>query len=375
LRDARKGLAMKIDTFDSAMNPLEKVEWLEPLVEPRSDPELERWVMEQRGSLDPHTPYFADCPWIIRADVRLDAGYIHINDLMGLVYLTISRDNSCRFCYGASRLLMRLGGLSDADIERLERDIETAAVAPRTRLALDYARRVSRCNPPPAEVDRQALLAVGFDATGVKELGFWAADVVFHNRFATLLALPPFAEQITDKSLFARLRDDLKQLFAQTATPAKPESLTDDLKSGPYSDVVLALDGLVQARILRTVIDDAWASTQLRARTKALIFAVIARGLGSAAAEREARRLLAEEGLRGEQVERAITHLSSSGLDAAEARILPYVRETIWVQAPSAQRRSRDLRGHLSAGQFLETVGIAALANMICRLALVLEVA
>jgi alkylhydroperoxidase family enzyme len=271
---------------------------------------------------------------------------------------------------------MRLQGFSESDVERIERDVETATTQPKIDLALDFARRVSRSNPPPGDTDKQALRDAGYDDTAIKEIAFQAADVIFHNRMGTLLALPLDDHALLeDKGLFATLRDEFKHLFAQTSTPSKPEKLSDELKTGPYSNVVIALDGIIQARMLRTIIDEAWASPHLPTRTKALIFAVIARGLGSKPAEEEAYRLLGAEGLAPERVDMILAHLSAPELDEIETRILPYVRETIWYQAPTAQRRGRELRAQLSNEQFLETVGIAALANMVCRLPLVLDAA
>ena len=358
------------------MKALLDVEWLEPLVEAREDSELQSWLRRNAPSDYPHAPYLADCPWMLHADVYLDESYIHINDIAGLIYMTVSRDNSCRFCYGAVRFLLRLQGMSEAQIDGLEREIDTAALEPRVNKALDFARRVSRSNPPPGDDDKRALRDAGYGDTAIKEIAFQAVDAVFHNRMATLLALPLGAsELLNDKGLFAALREEFARLWAKLMTPATPERLTDELKTGPYSNVVVALDGIVQARILRRVLDEAWASPNLPTRTKALIFGVIARGLGSAPAEREAYRLLAAEGWAADRVDAILAHLAAPELDQLEARILPYVRETIWYQAPAAQRRSRELRAWLGNGQFLETVGTAALANMVCRIPLVLDVA
>jgi alkylhydroperoxidase family enzyme len=264
--------------------------------------------------------------------------------------------------------------MSESEIERLERDVDAAAIEPRINLALDYARRVSRSNPPPGDSDKQALRDVGYDDTAIKEIAFQAADVIFHNRMYTLLALPiGFSEMLKDKSMFDVLREQVARLLSKIRTPVNPEKLAEALKTGPFSNVVLALDGIVQARLLRTVLDEAWASPNLPARTKALIFAVVARALGSQASEKEARRLLGIEGLAADRIDMILAHLSASELDEIETHILPYVRETIWYQAPTAQRRGRELRTRLTNAQFLETVGIAALANMVCRLELVLE--
>lgn len=200
--------------------------------------------------------------------------------------------------------------------------------------------------------------------------------MIFHNRMATLLALPiGYSEILNDRSMFVTLREQFAQLITQIHTRGKPEMLADTLKVGPFSNIVVALDGIPQARVLRTIIDEAWVSPNLPTRTKALIFAVIARALGSEATEKEARRLLELEGLAADRTDIVLAHLSAPELDEIEARILPYVRETVWYQAPTAQRRGRELRSQLTNGQFLEAVGIAALANMVCRLGLVLDMA
>lgn len=359
------------------MNDINNVEWLDqPLVEAREDPELEKWINENAPSVMLNAPYLADCPWMLRADVYLDETYVHITDIASLIYMTVSRDNSCRFCYGAVRLLMRLGGMADAEIVELENQMDTVAAEPRVRLALDYARRVSRANPAPGENERQALRDAGYDDTGIKEIAFQAADVIFHNRMSTLLALPiDMLAAPEEKSVFDSFSELFTKLFKQLDTPSAAENLTEDLKAGPYTNVILALDGIKQARLLRKIIDEAWQSPHLPTVMKLLIFAVIARGLGSRAAETESYRLLAAEGLSPDRVDAIVANLSGPELDENQSQILAYVRETIWYQAPVAQRRGRELRARLTNAQFLETVGIAALANMVCRLPLVLDVA
>lgn len=188
------------------------------------------------------------------------------------------------------------------------------------------------------------------------------------------MALPPrAAERIAGSPLGSLLRFRFKKLLQRVQTAGAPEALRDEHKTGPYTNVVVLLDGMPHARILRGVIDSAWASPHLPPRTKALVFAVIARGLESLPAEREARRLLAAEGLGTEPVDEVLAHLASPELDPMESLILPYVRETIWCRPAPVQQRGRELRQELGDARFLETVGIAALANMVCRLALALD--
>jgi alkylhydroperoxidase family enzyme len=96
--------------------------------------------------------------------------------------------------------------------------------------------------------------------------------------------------------------------------------------------------------------------------------AVVARGLACAAVEREAKRELDAEGLDATAVDEILTHLGSPRLDAGETAIVRVARESIWYRPIDIQRQARTLREQWSEGQFLEFIGVAALANMICRL-------
>jgi alkylhydroperoxidase family enzyme len=142
---------------------------------------------------------------------------------------------------------------------------------------------------------------------------------------------------------------------------------------GPFSPAVLALDGLPVAFALRDVIDDAWSSSILPLRTKAFVFAVVARGLGSDWAERHARAMLLTAGMTEQGCEEVLAHLSGAELTPAEAALGPLVRETVWYRTTSVQRHAHRVRPRFSAEEFLEFVGIAALANAVCRLSAVVD--
>ena len=68
-------------------------------------------------------------------------------DLIDRIHLVVSQDNSCRYCYGVQRAILRIHGLTDADIERLVRDGQTHDASPAERAAMEFARRVSRADP------------------------------------------------------------------------------------------------------------------------------------------------------------------------------------------------------------------------------------
>jgi len=297
-------------------------------------------------------------------------------ELAELSALVVSRDNSCRFCYAGSRLLLRVTGMSEARIESVEAGLATAEIEPRVRLALEFVRRLSRCNPPPAAADVQALLDAGFSREELLELCFVTVQYVAANRLTTLVAVPAERVERLDRSwIVTPLRLLAGRLRKSRYRQRSPAALSPEQNSGPFSAEVAGLEGLPCAHTLRGILDEAWASPFLRQRTKALAFAVAARGLGAKRVEQEAFELLAATGLQAEEVEEVLAHLASPSLDPVESALLPFVRETLWYEPAPLQRRARELTKTLSEEQLLEGVGIASYANSVCRLSRVLEVA
>ena len=154
---------------------------------------------------------------------------------------------------------------------------------------------------------------------------------------------------------------------------ARSLPLPADAGSGPFGYIVSALGDLPAARYLYDLIDKAWQSPILPRRTKALIFAVIARALDCPLPEREAIRLLSEEGLASEDVLQILSHLASAKLDTTEAVIVPFARDTVWYRPAQIQQQGRALRERLTQAQFLEVVGVSAAANAICRLSVLVK--
>jgi hypothetical protein len=80
------------------------------------------------------------------------------------------------------------------------------------------------------------------------------------------------------------------------------------------------------------------------------------------------RQALEGEGLNESAVAQVLTHLDAPELDPVERLLVPFARETIWYEPVSVQRRARALCDRLSGPQLLEAIGVAALANGLCRL-------
>jgi hypothetical protein len=65
--------------------------------------------------------------------------------------------------------------------------------------------------------------------------------------------------------------------------------------------------------------------------------------------------------------------LSSRRLDAREARVVPFARETVRYQTSVIQTRMREVSGDLSPAEMTELIGTISLANAVCRLSVLLD--
>ena len=362
------------------MSAMDTVEWEACLLEPLHDRDAERHIRKALGFVPPAATYFTDCAWIIRTIAAFNKSqlFAHLDhSLLDFVALVVSQDNSCRYCYAATRSVLKILGIPDARIRRLEEDFLTADLSAPERLALELARRVSHARPLATAADAAPLLDAGYSREAVIELAVLAALNVFHNRISTLPALPPESVDALARQWWVRLFRPLVARRIRPRRPARPpaQPLPADALQGPFAPFIGALAGLPAAPRLRAVVDDAFASPILSRRAKGLVFAVVARGLGCPLSEWEATQVIIEQGLRREQVEDVLANLSSPALEPIEILIVPFARETIWYQPAQIQRRAVALRSSLTRAQFVELVGVAALANAMCRLSVAVALA
>lgn len=353
-----------------------EMEWEASLLPPTLvAADVERDIRRQLGGVPSWLTRIGRVPWLARAlAMMMSKPVAHLDpNLCELVLLVVSQDNSCRYCFGVQRTMLRILGFREAYIARLERDIHLAELSSAEQTALQFARRVSRADPRPSAADYGALTRAGFSRAAAAELAFVAAATVFANRVATLLALPPDPVEIMAERPIFRL---LRPLIARRVRtrPRRPEPLPRP-NDGPWAAVVATLDGSPAAGVLRRVIDQGWASDVLPTRTKLLILAVVARALGCVTSEAEARARLEREDLGAGDVDVILATLASPRLDAREAQLVPFARETAHHQDPvRLQRRMREVTRGLEPAEILEAVGTMALANSICRLSVLLDI-
>ncbi len=355
---------------------LQNVAWEPCLLEAKHDAGLERYARRKTGVPWPTIRYFVDCPWLARALVDLHPEYgllirldVHLADLIALV---VSQENSCRYCYAAVRTLLRIQGMSEARIQRMEQDLTREDLGPQALAAVAFARTQSRSVPTVADGVKKELLAAGFDAETMKEIAFVVASTDFMNRASTIPAIPWLGvERIPDRLHVRLLRPLIARVLESHRSRGRPAAPVRPAVY-PYAGLVAAYAGSPIAAALAQVLEGMWSSPLLTRRCKLLMFAVIARGIGCGACAAEADPILREEGLSDGAVAQVLTHLDAPELDPMERLLVPFARETIWYEPAPLQRRARAVREQLTGAQFLEALGVLSLANGLCRLGAVL---
>jgi AhpD family alkylhydroperoxidase len=334
--------------------------------------ELATEVKRRNGMLPAWATYLAAVPWVVRATSRVvesRLAYMPLS-LVDLIGLVVSRDNSCRYCYGATRTLLKLHGHRDDEIDRIERELHRSTLSRQEQIALDFARKVSHANPRATTLDRDALAQAGYTPPVVAEIAFTAAFAGFPNRISSFFALPPERFEKWVENPIVRLVRPLlsRQLRLKPVPPEPPGAIAP-----PCADVIAALGDSPTANVARAIVDDAFGSAILPRRTKMLMLAVIGRALGCDHAEGEAREALAPLGFSSGDIDDALANLGSAKLDRRDTLLVQFARQTVRYQPAAIQRRTRELLPTLSTEEVIEAVGVAALANAVGRLSVLLE--
>ena len=351
---------------------LQQVEWESCLVEPFPDPALQSYARRRWGIPNPMITYFASVPWLARAVIDLHPEYgllMHLDQTVAdLVVLVVSQENSCRFCYAAVRGLLWAQGMSWARIQRMEQDLTRADLPPRTMAAVAFGRSQSRSGPAGARAARETLRRSGLGVDEMKEIAFTAALTDFNNRAHTIPAIPAYPIESMPDRLYVRLLRPLLGLIVKRHRYRGQPTVLDPVPPYAYGRLVETYAGSPIGAILARTLAEMWASPHLTRRCKLLMLAVIARGLGCEVCAPEVSEALRREGLKESTLAQVLTHLDAPELDAIERLLVPFARETIWYEPAPLQRRARMLRDRLSGPQLLEAIGVASLANGLCRM-------
>jgi alkylhydroperoxidase family enzyme len=322
--------------------------------------------------------YIAQCRWLREATLLLDLykpQYLSMR-LFHIGAMVTSQENSCRYCYGANRAFLKMLGYRESLIDRIERDVQLAELDARERAFIQFARNLARSSPRPARAEREALLRLGYPPREVAEMAFLIAVGCFYNRVATLLACPPEAnfERFVASPMgrLMGLAGPLLRPLLQHKRPMAALPAGADIEASPFASLLATLEGLPAAGVLHTILQSAFAPTALPRRTKALMFAVVARSLECRYCEMKSRSLLIGEGLSEPEVETSINTLASPRLEPYEASLLNWVRSTVHYEPATVQAQTRALAQEIGIERTLEAVGVASLANAMARLAMLL---
>jgi len=356
---------------------LDEIEWGQAVLPRVSDSAWEAEVKRRVGQVSEVDRRVAASPWVREVCVLM-VSYRPVampQRLFNIGALVTAQENSCRYCYGANRAYMKILGYSESFIRRIEQDATLAELDDKERAFISFCRSLARSRPRPMKADYDALVALGFAPLAVSEMAMLIALGCYYNRIGILIACPPeLAFERVANGLLGRLLAPLMRMVMSMHKPTQPPTLdAATLSSGPFGPVVATLAGLPGATIFRTGLDGAFASAVLPRSVKALMFAVVARTLGCRTSEIEARKLLAAEDFSDDEIDSALLTLRSPRLSQRDARLIPWVRNTVYYQTAMVQQQTAALATEIGDAAILEAIGVAALANATVRLAMLLE--
>ena len=188
-----------------------------------------------------------------------------------------------------------------------------------------------------------------------------------------MVALPPSPVETLEASWLQKcLRPITRRSFCDSlskVTVFEPGSPYE----GPGSRIIEALSGSPAGGALATVLSEAWESPITSRRVKALIFAVVAKGLLCPACETEAVTVFRNEGWSDEEVAHLLSNLTSERLDNFELKVLRFARETVRYQTRRLQTLAWQFAKGLEREVVIEIVGLVSFANGLARMSSVLQ--
>ncbi len=355
---------------------LDQIEWCEmPLVPPIPDPRWEAEFMKRFGRPTTFTRYLTPVRWMLIADEIIESRVTpNISpNLENLISLVVAMDNSCRYCYGAFRSVLKIMGYPERVIRKLEESLAVDELSQKEKLALEFARKVARSAPRASAADLKVLTEAGFSRLQIAEIAYLVGNSSAGNRIATLLAVPPSEVEGLEAGWIRKLlRPITRRRFRDSmskVTVFEPESPYE----GPGLRIIEALNGSPAAGAMARILEEAWQSPITSKRVKALIFAVVAKGLLCPACEEEAANLFRSEGWSDEEITHLLSNLTSERLNAFELKVLRFARETVRYQTRRIQTLAQEFAKGLEREVVIEIVGLVSLANGLARTSSVLQ--
>lgn len=359
------------------MVKLHDIEWCPtPLTKPCSDPELEQEVKKLTGRVSYATRYLASVPWIVRALAIFDSEHVYTipENLSHLIGLVVSMENSCRYCYGAGRALLKFVGFKERVIRKLEEDIYKTDFSEKEKAVMDFARKISRADPRVSMEDFKKLEDLGYSKRQITEIVYITAKTIFYNRIGTLSALPPDPmESFVENPLIKIISPIMSFFFRLGHSGPKEYTTVEFTNHGLGKNVIHLLKGLPGAYNLRTLIDRALASEVVSRRTKALTGYIISRALGCPACEPEFADMLKNEGFSDTDLNDIAMYLTCDQFSVFENKLVQFARDTVRYKPIEIQYKARELCDYVSTAEVLAICGFAGIANTLGRLTMLIH--
>lgn len=355
---------------------LEQIDWCEvPLLPALPDPAWEREIVRRFGFASNVLKFLTPVRWLMEAEQLVETRVTPSISvpLRAFISMAVAMDSSCRHCYGAFRSMLKILGYPEGVIRKLEESLAGDELTNKEQAALEFARKISRSAPRPGESDLRELKAVGFSQLEIAEIAYLAAINAAGNRLATLLALPPDPLEEIDANWFERLKRPFTRKEFRAALSYVVNMPFPAGSIGPGAGIVRALEGSPAGAALATILHGGWNSTITSKRVKALIFAVVARGLGCQACESEATEVLRAEGWTDPEIKHVLTYLTSNKLDPFERKVLSFARETVRYQTRRLQELAQGFAKGLERELVLEIIGLVSYANGVARMSILLH--
>jgi alkylhydroperoxidase family enzyme len=355
---------------------LEQIDWCEvPLLPAVPDPAWEKEIIRRFGFASNVLKFLTPVQWLMEAEQLVESRVTPSISvpLRAFISMAVAMDSSCRHCYGAFRSMLKILGYPEGVVRKLEESLAGDELTNKEQAALEFARKISRSAPRPGESDLRELKAVGFSQLEIAEIAYLAAINAAGNRLATLLALPPDPLEEIDANWFERLKRPFTRKEFRAALSYVVDMPFPTGSIGPGAGIVRALEGSPAGTALATILHGGWNSTITSKRVKALIFAVVARGLGCQACEAEATEFLRTEGWTEPEIKHVLTYLTSNKLDPFERKVLSFARETVRYQTRRLQELAQDFAKGLERELVLEIIGLVSYANGVARMGVLLH--
>ncbi len=357
--------------FDDPRPPTED-EWGTPLVEPQSDPEIERAFRRRMGIVSGAVPYVVPHPWLYRPFLYLAAPSVTAIDkeFAGALSFIIARDNSCRFCYSTFRTLLRLFNYSTDDLQDLEAHFSMRDFSEGEEWGLRLAVRLSRGSDVSTALEQ--LQELGVSDTAIREMAGISVLSLVNNRVGTTLSIPVSTFEEMSERWYLRpwrhLAVPLLKLLQRSG------EVPGDVLGADKDDLLGRWIGTLRdtsAGHLVHELTEHWLSPDrpFSIRIKLLMLAVVARGVSATALEEHLRTHLREHyDLSPEAFKSAVDHFDGPAVDEKEKRLLRFARASIRYDFGPIKRIARECTSGCDRSETLETVGSVSLANALARL-------